>query len=419
MLTLVWLQGTLPQRYYWNQYYIPFNLLTATSTPIKIYGTKTVLLVSGRLSFYVRFYITDVKQTLLGLQDILQGDIQLKLRDTNTSTIQKGDVEEPLLFHDKHFYVEALVLPQDHKLNYLWLHCLQSKLFRSTTTVYYTTGDGEEHEQAGEAQLPKSSKPLHLLTEEGRLLHELTHQPCRSWCEVCQRSKGRPAYHKRQPKDKGSVIQTDYGFLQDPHLPPGSPQQRPLTVLTMLETVTGLSTAILTTRKGDTTHQRQQIKKWITTNGFANSILQTDSEAAILQLGEHVARDLGLRFRASPPHSHQSNGAVERLHRTLFDQLRAVRLQWALSLGVQPERLPQQSLPWLLQRSVFVLNKYLVKDTGATAHQNNYHKAYNNPICQFGEAVLADTRYLVNYKLRQRNLDQKIKGIWIGKDPTD
>ena len=28
------------------------------------------------------------------------------------------------------------------------------------------------------------------------------------------------------------------------------------------------------------------------------------------------------------------------LHRTLFDQLRAVRLQWALSLGVQPERLP-------------------------------------------------------------------------------
>ena len=44
------------------------QLLTATSTPIKIYGTKTVLLVSGRLSFHVRLYITDVKQTLLGLQ---------------------------------------------------------------------------------------------------------------------------------------------------------------------------------------------------------------------------------------------------------------------------------------------------------------------------------------------------------------
>ena len=94
----------------------PVQLPTATSTPVKIYGTKTVLLVTGRLSFHVRFYITDVKQTLLGLQDILQGDIQLNLRDTYTSTIQKGDVEEPLLFHDKHFYVEALILPQDHKL---------------------------------------------------------------------------------------------------------------------------------------------------------------------------------------------------------------------------------------------------------------------------------------------------------------
>ena len=67
----------------------PVQLLTATSTPIKIYGTKTVLLVTGRLSFHVRFYITDVQQTLLGLQDILQGDIQLTLWDIHSSTIRK------------------------------------------------------------------------------------------------------------------------------------------------------------------------------------------------------------------------------------------------------------------------------------------------------------------------------------------
>ena len=204
--------------------------------------------------------------------------------------------------------------------------------------VHYTTGDGEVHEHASEAQLPKSNKPPQLPTEEEKLLRELTLQPYRSWREVC-RAKGRPAYHKRLPRGKESVIQMDYGFLQDPHLPPGSPPQRPLTILTVLETTTGLSNAVLTTRTRDTTRQRQQIKKWITTNGFTNNILQTDSESSTLQLGEHVARDLGLRFRAGPPHSHQSNGAVERLHRTLFDQLRAVRLQWALSLGVQPERL--------------------------------------------------------------------------------
>ena len=143
----------------------PVQLLIATSTLIKIYGAKTVLPVTGRLSFHVRFYITDAKQTLLGLQDILQGDLQLTLRDIHSSTIKKDDVEEPLLFHDKHFYVEALVLPQDHQLNYL-LHYLQNKLFHTTTTVYYTTGEGEVHEQVGEAQLPCSSKPPQLPTEE-------------------------------------------------------------------------------------------------------------------------------------------------------------------------------------------------------------------------------------------------------------
>ena len=57
-----------------------------------------------------------------------------------------------------------------------------------------------------------------------------------------------------------------------------------------------------------------------------------------------------------------------------------------------------------------------MKDAGTTAHENNYHKAYNNPICQFGEAILADIRYLANYKLRQRNLDQKIKGKKLRED---
>ena len=73
--------------------------------------------------------------------------------------------------------------------------------------VCYTTGDGEVHGHTGEAQLPKSNKPSQLPTEEERLLHELTHQPYRSWCEACQRSKGRRAHHKRLAKNKESVIQ--------------------------------------------------------------------------------------------------------------------------------------------------------------------------------------------------------------------
>ena len=79
-----------------------------------------------------------------------------------------------------------------------------------------------------------------------------------------------------ETKNKESVIQMEYGFLQDPHLAPGSPQQRPLTILTMLETTTKLSNAVLTARKGDTTRKNnkskmdhyQRIRQQHTTNRF-------------------------------------------------------------------------------------------------------------------------------------------------------
>ena len=72
-----------------------------------------LLLASGRVSLYVQFYITGVKKTLLGLQDVQKGGVLLNFRDGHISAIQKEEVEEPRPFHNTHFYLEALVLPQD------------------------------------------------------------------------------------------------------------------------------------------------------------------------------------------------------------------------------------------------------------------------------------------------------------------
>ena len=118
----------------------------------------------------------------------------------------------------------------------------------------------KEHAQAGEAQQPRATKVPHIPTEEERLQRELIQQPFRPRRELCQRSRARPAYHKGAQKDRESVIQVDYSFLEDPHLPADHPQQRLLTIPTTLETTTGLANAVLTHRKGDATHQRQQIK---------------------------------------------------------------------------------------------------------------------------------------------------------------
>ena len=182
----------------------------------------------------------------------------------------------------------------------------------------------------------------------------------------------------------------------------------------MLETTTGLANAVLTTRKGDITHQRQQIKKWITTNGFANSIQQTDSESEILQLGDHVARDLGLRFRSGPPHSHQSNGAIERLHRTLFDELRAVRLQWSHNLGIQPDR--------------HYHNKHYhgCYNTVSSSSTSTWHNCTPEQLPQaLQQSDLSMWRicscgYAIPCQLQAETKEcrPKIRGIWIGKDPT-
>eukprot|EP00971_Amphidinium_carterae_P039330 773042-Amphidinium_carterae.1 len=49
-------------------------------------------------------------------------------------------------------------------------------------------------------------------------------------------------------------------------------------------------------------------------NGFGHSTIQVDNEPAILQLmAEIAARELGLPWRQSTTHTHQGQGAVERL----------------------------------------------------------------------------------------------------------
>ena len=47
--------------------------------------------------------------------------------------------------------------------------------------------------------------------------------------------------------------------------------------------------------------------------------------------------------------------------------------------------------------------------------QRHRHYSTSEQLPQFGEAVLTDTRYLVNYRRRQKNLDQKIRNLdWQG-----
>ena len=213
-----------------------------------------------------------------------------------------------------------------------------------------------------------------------------------------------------------SIIQLDYTFMHDPHQAPqrtGRPHT--YTILTAIESTTGLGLAVLTSKKGYTPHQAAQLHRWIIKHGFTKSVLQSDHETSLMQLVSTIATDLKLPTRVSPPYSHQCQGKVERFHRNLFDQLRTTRLQWSKDLNIEPHMLPPESLPWALHHSIFILNNCLAHSSGKTSHFENRY-SYRSNIVHFGEIVLGDIRNIPTQKLRLKNQHQKLRGIWLGRD---
>eukprot|EP00971_Amphidinium_carterae_P170466 3377642-Amphidinium_carterae.1 len=131
--------------------------------------------------------------------------------------------------------------------------------------------------------------------------------------------------------------------------------------------------AIPTSKKGATQYQISQLKKFVMENGFGGSILQVDNEPSILALVQQVAKELAIPWRAAASHEHQSQGAIERIHKTLFAQVRAIRFDLVdrYQLG-QPDNVPEKLLPWILQHACFAINRYLVHSDGLTNYQRRW-----------------------------------------------
>eukprot|EP00971_Amphidinium_carterae_P029583 582125-Amphidinium_carterae.2 len=151
-------------------------------------------------------------------------------------------------------------------------------------------------------------------------------------------------------------------------------------------------------------------------NGFGGSILQVDNEAAVLSLAQTAAKELTRPWRTSALYEHQSQGAIERFHKTLFTQVRAICFDFVdrCNLG-QRDNVPEKLLPWILQQACFTINRYLFHSDGLTNYQRRWGVKYNAAICNFGEMVLADVKHIANQKLAIRNEEQKVEGTWLGK----
>ena len=119
--------------------------------------------------------------------------------------------------------------------------------------------------------------------------HSLTHMPFRSWCTVCQRAKGQHHHKNNQNNQKSSsVIQLDHSFYKV------QGETVNLKVLTLVETVTAMSGAMIVPDLSASQLALKVLKQLTAVNGFAKSVIQCDGHSSLLRLQEQVGQEATL-----------------------------------------------------------------------------------------------------------------------------
>ena len=276
----------------------------------------------------------------------------------------------------------------------------------------YTEDDAQEAQQATKARaIPAPSQP----TPQERMEHNLTHLPYRTWCPICTKSKGRADNHPQQQQhSKQPVVQADFTYIKAY----GDKQVVP--VLTAIDAETGMAMAVQVQDKSQQFHYLVKcLQTFLYECGRAQAILSpttlhSDQEDYLIQLLKATASAMGgnIAVRQSPTYSSQSHGSVERFHRTLMGQVRALVQQVSTNYDIHITN-KHPILPWIVRHAAYLLNRYAVHNDGQTSYQRRWGKDHKSPLCEIGETVqyhLPTIRVLPKLEPRFYN------GIWLGRD---
>ena len=184
--------------------------------------------------------------------------------------------------------------------------------------------------------------------------HNLTHLPYRNWCSVCVQGKGRQDNYKKQ-QSRQPVIQVDFAYIKS--------QQDPKTipVLTAVDVTTQLCRAVMVPDKPSMMdYMVNNLQAFIFECG-RRGILQSDNEDTLNALLKSTAAKVGtMSVRHSPSYSSNSQGSVERLHRTLLGQIGVAKAQVASNYSMIMSTKHCLLLPWIVRHAAWTVNWGLV-----------------------------------------------------------
>ena len=239
-------------------------------------------------------------------------------------------------------------------------------------------------------------------TTQERELHNINHIPSQPWYVECQEAKDRAFQHRKQrTSNKTSSIQLDYTYIKQPQ------DQEPTTVLTWVESLTGLAGNLMTTKKGPTQQQLDAVVTFIKRQGFEQSTLQCDGERALVKLVEDIGKQTSLLTRQSPAYIHQT----EEWQKSLFTQFRALLFDFCQRYKLQPSdvKIGGSLSQYMLRHVVWLLNMFrLHASDNKTSFQRRWGIAYSNSVLPFGELVLAQDQSLAIWLGRCEATDEHI-----------
>ena len=281
-------------------------------------------------------------------------------------------------------------------------------------------GKEEVADAGGEPQStsfhPKYLRQPKQPSRQERELRNVTHIPFQPWCVVCQEAKGRASQHKKQKAStKTSKIQLDYAYIRQPQ------DKEPTTILTWVESLTGLAGSLMTTKKtkkGPTQPQLDAVITFIKRQGLSQSTLQCDGEPALVKLVEGIGKQTSLPTRQSSAYSHQSQAYVEGWHRSLFAQFRALLFDFCHRYKLEPSEIKMGGSfsQHMLRHAVWLLNRFQLHSSDQkTSFQRRWGIAFSSAVLPFGELVLAQTQHAESAKLDHRLQPQRSLAIWLGR----
>ena len=190
---------------------------------------------------------------------------------------------------------------------------------------------GGPHEDRAVLEQAMDDQPMELADEERARVfanpnrpdeenvdrHNLTHLPAAAWCDICVRSRGRDAPHREAAAAKIDAVRP---VIEMNHAEQGKSNQPHDNVkaLVAIDRSSGATFASGVMQKGDDGgYVTQSLSVWIASLGYTMVTPHSDKEPVICWVRDKVQenlieRGMSVITRASPTHSHESNGGAER-----------------------------------------------------------------------------------------------------------